>query len=308
MLAGAFLELLDPETLLRGDDFEAVEYFLRTSRHRHIGWHYIVDLAWIHSRARNWAPGGRILDVGGGAGPLQYLLAEMGFDVTNVDLSPPPPGAWIGKRYRASSAVLPSYRASAYVDHIDRQWKQVPWHRRLRTAARRSRFGDALAGAIASSHYDDWRKRRRIESPVGRISFVRANVCSVPELEDGTYDAVVSVSAVEHIPPDSLPAAVREMRRLMKPEARIAVTTSATDRESSWFHEPSQGMCYTPDDLSRLFSVPDRSTISASMVLERYLRNAYLKQHLPKFYFRSGDNGMPFGDWNPAYVPAGIGR
>jgi len=137
MLAGTELELLDPEILLRGDDFEAVESFLRTRRHRNIGWHYIVDLAWIHSRARNWTPGFRILDVGGGAGPLQYLLAEMGFDVTNVDLSPPPPAAWIGKRYRASSVVLPSYRASIYLDHVDRQWKQGPWRRRLR-AVRRS--------------------------------------------------------------------------------------------------------------------------------------------------------------------------
>ena len=27
---------------------------------------------------------------------------------------------------------------------------------------------------------------------------------------------------------------------------------------------------------------------------------------LADFYFRSGDNGMPWGNWDPQYMPVGV--
>jgi len=31
-----------------------------------------------------------------------------------------------------------------------------------------------------------------------------------------------------------------------------------------------------------------------------------LRDHLAEFYFLSGDNGMPWGKWDPQYQPVGV--
>ena len=33
---------------------------------------------------------------------------------------------------------------------------------------------------------------------------------------------------------------------------------------------------------------------------------AELRDNLASFYFRSGDNGMPWGKWDPQYQPVGV--
>ena len=74
-------EYLDPDELIGTEDFLEVELFLKLTGRTQVGWHYIIDLTWIYSQAKHWPEGLRILDAGGGAGPTQYMLAEMGMDV-----------------------------------------------------------------------------------------------------------------------------------------------------------------------------------------------------------------------------------
>ena len=69
---------VDPDEILKTADFEFVRTFLEDTGRTQIGWHYVVDLAWIYSQARNWPTGYRILDAGGGRGPTQFLLESLG--------------------------------------------------------------------------------------------------------------------------------------------------------------------------------------------------------------------------------------
>jgi hypothetical protein len=40
--------------------------------------------------------------------------------------------------------------------------------------------------------------------------------------------------------------------------------------------------------------------------MENLITNAELKNNLASFYFKSGENGMPWGEWNPEYQPVGV--
>jgi 2-polyprenyl-3-methyl-5-hydroxy-6-metoxy-1,4-benzoquinol methylase len=50
-----------------------------------LGWHYLWDLIWILKRL-DAPPGSTIPEAGAGNGILQFLLAERGYRVINVDM------------------------------------------------------------------------------------------------------------------------------------------------------------------------------------------------------------------------------
>ena len=138
---------------------------------------------------------------------------------------------------------------------------------------------------------------------------MRANLCNVPEIASNSFDAVVSLSALEHIPVDLLPQACAEITRICKPDVKVAITTSATEQEATWFHHPSQGNCFSKYDLKALFGArPDEINLPANKMIEKYRSCTYLKDNLAGFYSKSGDNGMPWGKWDPKYFPVGLFR
>lgn len=87
-----YFELIDPSQHIAGPDFHFVRSFLKATGRTQIGWHYITDLTWLYSRIKHWPKSLNTLDAGGGMRPLQFLLQEMGFNITNIDkvLEQPP--------------------------------------------------------------------------------------------------------------------------------------------------------------------------------------------------------------------------
>lgn len=300
------VELIDPDAMLASPEFGVIQDFVRSTGRTQIGWHYLTDLIWIYRQALTWPAGARVLDAGGGGGPTQFLLLEMGFDVTNIDLRLPglrAPYVW---RYQAKRFQLASHQPTSYSEHLSHRLtpsKARVWQRMLGTwpirRVRNARYGPT---------HDGWRRRARIvgSTAPGRLQWIVGNLCDMPEIADASFDAVVSLSAFEHIPIELLDAAVRELSRVLKPEARWAVTTSATERAESWFHEPSKGWCYSIADLGRYFAAANLGTAQPGAMLEQYRRCGYLRRNMAVFYRLSGNNGMPWGIWDPTYVPVGI--
>jgi 2-polyprenyl-3-methyl-5-hydroxy-6-metoxy-1,4-benzoquinol methylase len=300
-------KFLDPESLIGTSDFEFVATFLRDTGSTQIGWHYFVDLAWIYSQAKNWPTSFRILDAGGGRGPTQFLLAELGFNVSNVDLVMTEPAPRIKKRYRMTFESAASYQETTYVDHLTSNSAKTHLLRKLRNVVHSFSLYQNVTAEKYRKIYDQWRNANGITAEVGSLAWMRANLCNVPEIESNTYDAVVSLSALEHIPIDLLPQAWAEISRICKPDVKVAITTSATEQEASWFHQPSQGNCFAESDLEAIFAArPDANNLPANDMLEKYRACTYLKDNLADFYYESGENGMPYGKWDPLYFPVGI--
>jgi ubiquinone/menaquinone biosynthesis C-methylase UbiE len=121
-----------------------------------------------------------------------------------------------------------------------------------------------------------------------------------------SFDAIVSLSALEHIPLNQLNNALKEIKRVLKPNAKWAVTTSGTEKKATWFHEPSKGYCFSKTDIENMFNASNILNQVPEKILQKYKANKYLKENLAGFYFKSEDYGMPWGKWSPQYIPVGI--
>lgn len=298
-------EFIDPDEQINAEHFSFVENFLKVTNRTQIGWHYFTDLSWLYSKISTWPKSFRILDAGGGGGPLQFLLAELGFDVVNIDMTLQTPSLALKRRYSTTFERLPSFQPTDYKNHLDTLRGQSGWS--LKNLIRNNPLvQNYLAGQYIRRH-SSWRKMTGLgDSPVGNIQWIVGNLCRMPEIKTGSFDAVVSLSALEHIPKEQLPDALAEIQRVLKPDARWAVTTSGTEKEETWFHEPSKGYCYSESDLRKIFNAAPTIKQNPSEILHKYKENSYLKNNLAVFYFKSGSNGMPWGKWEPQYIPVGL--
>jgi hypothetical protein len=114
-----YFELIDPSQQIAGPDFHVVRSFLKSTGRTQIGCHYITDLTWLYSHVKHWPKSLKILDAGMGTDPLQSLLAEMGFNITNVDmvLKPSPPS--VRDRYQTVLNQVPESDTSEYMDFLN---------------------------------------------------------------------------------------------------------------------------------------------------------------------------------------------
>lgn len=295
-------EYIDPDEMLKSEDFRFVERFLISTHRTEIGWHYITDITWIYSKVKRWPRGYRILDAGGGGGPLQFLLAELGFHVTNIDMVLPKPQSVHVERYGLTRRQLSRFTETSYAGHLRRFSRFGVWPL-LRRITR------VLRAMSYAPRHDRWRSAAGLHDvPVGRIEWIAGNLCDLSEIPAGSFDAVVSLSALEHIPIEHLGAAMSEISRVLTSNASWAITTSGTDQATSWLHEPSQGWCYSEADLESRFGAVSARAQNPAQVLERYRACVYLKDHLAGFYRRGANNGMPLGVWDPKYIPVGLSR
>ena len=258
-----------------------------------LGWHYLLDLSWIIAQLQP-EPGLKVMDAGAGIGLMQWYLSGKGVDVISVD--------------RASRAGMPlHFRAHYPVCGLRSQdlWPagQV-MVQNFKNDPSFTHKGVGLARDVVWTLMSGLYKKA-----AGRVSVYNQDLSDLAEVPDGALDAVVSVSALEHNPPEDLGKVVAELMRVLRPGGVLLATLGAApDRD--WFHQPSHGWCYTDGSLMRLFSLPVEAATSNydqyGSLFASLVDCVELRDHLAGFYYRSGDNGMPWGKWDPQYLPVGI--
>lgn len=252
------------------------------------GWHYLLDLTWILKRLGP-LKNKFIMDAGAGTGIMQWYLASQGAEVLSVD--------------RGSRADLPARFRSRYnVVGL----RQSPEPDLLPTGQLFSSALDNPKKALSQAR--DLIRGFGVEKAPGRVIIYNQDLKSLTDVLDNSLDAIVAISALEHNTPENLPVVVAELMRVLKPGG-VLLATLCAGRDQDWFHEPSAGWCYTDVSLKRLFDLPDETTSNYDRYDELLdaLRNcAELRDNLAAFYARSGDNGMPWGKWDPQYQPVGV--
>ena len=85
--------------------------------------------------------------------------------------------------------------------------------------------------------------------------------------------------------------------------------TVAATKEVDFWHEPSRGWCLTEGTLRNVFHLGWETPSNFSTFDDRFaelVACSELRNRLAQFYFDSGENGMPWGVWDPRYQPVGI--
>lgn len=144
----------------------------------------------------------------------------------------------------------------------------------------------------------------------GEVLIYNQDLSQLADIPANTLDAVAALSALEHNPPHRLPLVVQELMRVLKPGGILLATLGAS-ADQDWFHEPSQGWCYSEATLRRAFDLSPTAPSNYDRYAElmQALREcAELRDNLASFYFRSGENGMPWGKWDPQYQSVGVLR
>jgi SAM-dependent methyltransferase len=257
-----------------------------------IGWHYLLDWTWILSLLGQ-VEGKRIMDAGAGVGLLQWYLAGQGAEIISVDRSSRPE---LSMHFRLLYAVS-GLRPEDLVSPARFMWKNIKFA--LRNISR-------IAAIIRSNV--SLNKTTRTKYPGGKVIIYNQDLSSMPLIADNSIDAVVAVSALEHNSPAGLATVVDELLRVLKPGGILLATLGAA-RDQDWFHEPSQGWCYTEASLHRLFHLPAETPSNYAQYDDLFyaLKNCdELRLNLADFYFRSGNNGMPWGRWDPQYQSVGV--
>jgi SAM-dependent methyltransferase len=249
------------------------------------GWHYLLDLTWIIQNLGT-VQGKRLMDAGAGTGVLQWYLAQGGAEVLSVD--------------RGSRSDLPlRFRRRFKVQGLrpqDLAPATQAIRRRLGQPGGLSALGRDLLGLPGVTRVS------------GLVIIYNQDLKNLSDIPDASVDAVAAVSALEHNPPENLPQVVRELMRVLKPGGLLLATLGAA-RGQDWFHEPSRGWNYTEASLRMLFDLSPGAPSNYARYDELFdaLKGcAELRQGLASFYSRSGDNGMPWGKWDPQYQPVGI--
>jgi ubiquinone/menaquinone biosynthesis C-methylase UbiE len=282
ILSVALLE--DQRTLL--NEFKQVAKELRLE----FGWHYLLDLAWIASQM-DLEHGKLVIDAGAGTGVMQWFLSNRGINVLSVD--------------RGSRAHLPlHFRAYSPVQGM-RPEDLSPCLRTAFYLLRHSRSRRVKLEAFLPTV----RPRTAAQADGrGTVTIYNQDLSALPAIEDDSVDAVVAVSALEHNTPDGLRAVVKELLRVLKPGGKLLATLGAA-AEQDWFHEPSQGWNYTEASLREIFQLdPAASSNYADhdRLFAELKESRELREGLASFYKGAGHRGMPWGEWDPQYIPVGV--
>jgi len=283
------IEIL-PTTLLVDEKHSIDELkLLANSLGLEFGWHYLLDISWILSQLNSFE-NMRILDAGAGTGILQWYLAEKGVEVLSVD--------------RTSREYLPARFRFRFRAQGLRESDLAPTLTSLR--ARTQQTGSSMAAL--KTIVSETRGMLTFQRSAGCVVVYNQDLSSIRDIVDDTLDAVVAVSALEHNEPENLPLVVEELLRVLKPGGLLVATLCAA-KEQDWYHEPSRGWCYTADSLRKHFKLSGSTSDNYARYDELFdaLQNCTeLRDNLATFYSSSGDNGMPWGVWDPQYQPVGV--
>ena len=256
------------------------------------GWHYLLDISWI-LRQIDAIAGKKIIDAGAGTGVIQWYLAEKGATVISVDREN---RKNLPSRFRRRFTVeglrsqdLSSEKGSAEMSTKTLRTMAVDWVDQIRYSVGKSS-----------------RDQQPIEP--GKVIIYNQDLTDLAEIRDDSVDNIVAVSSLEHNSPEGLQAVVAELMRVLSPGGTLLATLGAS-RDDDWFHEPSQGWCYSEQTLRGIFQISSETPSNYSqydLYFENLINNQELQDNLASFYFQSGDNGMPWGEWNPEYQPVGV--
>lgn len=257
------------------------------------GWHYILDWTWTISQMET-VDGKVILDAGAGIGLLQWYLASKGGHIISVD--------------RSDRTCIPFHLLSHFnVDGLTPADKPLSTSELLNIFNGKANFPIRIK-AITRGFLGKL-KYQNHTSTTGTIKLYRKDLSALTHIPDNSIDLVVSISALEHNKSiNNIKDIVSELFRVLKQGGKMIVTLPAS-HHTDWFFEPAYSWCFRESTLKDIFGMQERTPSNYGQydkIFEELRNSAELKNNLSWRHFFMPNSGMPWGKWNPQYIPVGI--
>lgn len=291
------IELLDTDLLNNKDAINEVYYWIKMFI-AEVGWHYPLDLIWQYNKimALNLPKGSTILDAGAGNGMMQFILAGNGYNIISVDFSGRKLPILQSFLFNMSNGIIKKFN-NEYTEYL--------------ATNKKINFGKVLNMIKLFFINFSWvylflgffKKK-----DYGFIKYIQAEFSDLSFIPSNSIDAIVSTSAIEHNPNhESLKRGICEFNRVLKPNSAMFVTTSATIKECI-FDKPTKGYFYDEKTLVDIFQLTNyKSNYSSfSEIYDKIFSCDFLKKNMAYAYKNNPNGGLPFGIWNPKYLPVGI--
>lgn len=256
--------------------------------------------------------GSWIMDAGAGNGLLQFILASKGFNIVSVDFAERDIPFYANKIFKVK-------KENRKLENTDHPYLKFICHKHKKIVLNKENLSKlirkpyrGLEGILdkmkAYVNPGMWRQvLRRSRNGYGQVVYVISDFGKINGFKNESFDCIVSVSAIEHNDPVRIKEAITEFERLLKKGAPLMVTTSAA-KDKDWYFKPCEGWCFTSKTLCDLFGI-DESANNFDRFDELFSKlkhSEIIKRRVPKIYFHSGTNGLPWGIYNPQYQPVGI--
>ena len=287
-----------------------------------LGWHYYLDLAWIIREISALPKGSLVLDAGAGSGLLQFILSDIGYNIISADFMDRKFSSKYVGRFRRRICYLNSQKQTfdnRYTRYLKSSYygNDVGKLSRLLGFFKRNDPQKYLMGFMDKNIFAPRKYFSKLffkgneDENCGSIFLYKCDLKNMLLLPEGIVDGVVSVSALEHNDHGDFEKCMEEMLRVTKPSGRLFITVGAAQFDD-WFHVPSKGWCYSEATIRKIFRLPEdvQSNFSRKDLLFEEMRKEgnQLHQRLAPVYLLSGDNGMPWGKWDPKYQTVGISK
>lgn len=307
------VHLLEPSLLEDKENLEDI-IFWQYAMNRPQGWHYDLDFLWILKSLSEAGidKNSTILDAGGGLGPFQYILCSRGYNVVSLDFAKrePPKEAKdlftiiVDEKdfnyehdYQEFISLDNKVR---YLDKIlkilkDLNWLNLKW------------VFYKLKIRLLHTYFSMKAKLTLNKTKFGNLTFRRAAFHDIP-YEDNYFDAVVSVSAIEHADKDLLKQNISEIIRVVGKSGKVFLTTSSSTNDQETFDQQTSGWCFSSDSISKILG-KDMSfkQYDLERAEERILTSKIWKKRLDPYYLLDKDS--PFSNKkikSLPYLPMGF--
>ena len=297
------IELLSPELLTDYSKLSKIDHWLKVMN-RPQGWHYDMDIIWLLKGLEDAGikKGDTILDAGAGMGITQFVLAAKGYNVISLDFSPRsnPHLAegifeievneqdsldykhdYIGfVKYDSSLSVEGDIKSPGLYKKICNVVGRGPWYMlsRIKQLLQNKQNKQVNINEKSMDH-----------TGFGKIKFIRAAFHDMP-LDDQEVDALVSVSAIEHADPKLMEQNINEMKRVVKKGKPLLITTSATGKNKDWFHEKTQGWCFSKETLIEIIGANLQYEFDPELAEEKILSSENWRKRIDPYYVNDSES------------------
>lgn len=258
------------------------------------GWHYALDWTWVASIIGEIS-GKTILDAGAGIGLMQWYFASKGANVISVDRS---------DRTCIPFHLLNRFNVTGYRPEDSPLTIKEILNITNGKARLSSRISAIIRGIVGKTMMSG---AKRIQK--GSVRFLNGDLQRLSEIPDGGVEIVVSISALEHNEQISdIKIIIQELERVLVPGGMMLITLPAS-ADKDWFFYPAYSWCFTESTLQDLFNF-DKATSSNfhqyGIIFEKLINSEALKKSMSLRYYFQPKSGMPWGRWDPKYLPVGI--